>query len=227
MLLENAIRESGVDIEDALRNNEFQKLKDVYSEFLSIQLSPQTIGREDYRGIARFMQPLYSDIDDEMLYPLLIYMIHTNKMSKALRLLDVRNQAKGNRSERLEQCRKIVSDVRKAPSTYDLGDIEKAYDIASEMIQKYPQNENLNMFYCQLLHERKDLDRLAEVAGAAAKLFPQNGVFNKYIGDCLAREDMDEAMVQYKIAKKNTTHGMILAELDQILKNESCGTINE
>ena len=227
MLLEQTIKDSGVDIEEALRCNDFQKLKGVFAEFLSIQLDAQTIGREDYRGIARFNQPLYSDIDDDTLYVLLIYMIHTNRMSKAMRLLDVRNPVKGNRSGKLEQCRTIVSDVRKAPSEYDLDKKEQAYETASEMIRKYPQNENLNMFYCQLLHERKELDRLAEVAEAAAKLFPQNGVFNKYMGDCFAREDMKKAMAQYQKAKKNTTHGMILAELDRILNNESSGAKNE
>lgn len=218
--LESKLSESGIEFRKELDNNNFAKLNDVFSDFISIQMSRQCIGREDYHGIGRFVNPMYADINDDVLYVIVMLLVHTNRMAKAMRLLEVREHAKGELNDELKAARDLILRIRKIPSALDLGHTEEAWEMTESLMNEASQNEFLNMLYCQQLAARNELDKLGDAALAALQLFPANGVFNKYYGDSIVESDREKAYEQYRIARSNTKNGLILRELDGILGKE-------
>ncbi|MGN0673918.1 MAG: LicD family protein [Anaerovoracaceae bacterium] len=225
MTLEASIRDSGLDIYQELEKGSFKELSRVFDEYFNIQLGRNCIGREDYRGFGRFLNPMFADIDDDTLYVAVMVLIHTNRMAKALRLMEVREHAKGELTDGLKAARQLIMRIREIPSALDLGRPDEAWEKTRILMEEIPQNEFLNMLYCRQLVSRGELDEAKAAAERALELFPANGVFNKCIGDSLFGKDRKAAAEQYRVARANTTNGIVLREIDELIGEED--TVNE
>lgn len=220
MTLEASIRDSDLDIHEELKNKNFETLSRLFDEYYAIQLGRNCIGREDYRGFGRFLNPIYADIGDDTLYVAVMVLIHTNRMAKAMRLLEVREIAKGALTDDLKAARELVLRIREIPSDLDLGREEAAWEKTVAIMEEIPQNEFLNMLYCRQLVSRREYEEGSRAAKRALELFPGNGVFNKCIGDCIIDQDREEGERQYRIARANTKNGLVLREIAEIIGEE-------
>lgn len=220
MALEASLKKADVNIYEALQNNNFEKLNAIFDEFISIQMGRLCIGREDYHGIGRFVKPMYSNISDDVLYVIVMLLINTNRMAKAMRLMEVREFAAGELTDELKEARKLVLRIREIPSNLDLGNIDIAWEKTLVLMNEAPQNEFLNMLFCEQLIARGAYEKAQVATVKALELFPNNGVFNKYYGDSIREKDSEAAFEQYKIARANTKNGLILRDIEEILGEE-------
>lgn len=219
--LEKAVASTGKDLRESLKNGEFAYLNDIFSTYFQDQFSSTYIGREDFLGAYRFNNPRYVDIDDGILYVAVMLLIHTNRLAKAKRLMEVREQAKGELTDELKNAYALIMKIREAISHYDVKEYDMAFEKTEKLFSEYPQNESLSMFYIRQLLDRDNKDKALKVINAARKLFPENGVFDKYLGDCVIDSDRDKAYSLYKRAVENTTNGYTLMEIQEtVLKDK-------
>ena len=210
-----AVENCGFDIYEALDNCEYEKISELFSDYYSKQLSRKVIGREDYTGINRFRKPGYCDIGDELLYPAVMVLIHTGRIAKAARLLDVREINKGPLDDKLASARQLIMDFRKAVSDDDLGHKDESFEQMKSLYEKYSHNDNINMFYIEQLLERNDVILAEKLSKRALDLFPNNGVYMKYLGDCIYGQDEMKALNIYADAVSNTTNGVVLLQISE------------
>lgn len=220
MEIESKVNNGGFSINEALNNNEYKKLSDLFSEFYDKQLSRKYIGREDYRGIRRFNNPVFCGVNDEILYVSVMVLIHTNRIAQAARLIEVREKSLGAISEQLQNAKNLIIAIREAISDYDLNRKESAWKKTKTLFETFPNNDSLNMFYIRQLLEREDIEEAMALSKRALNLFPENGVYDKHVGDCLYRlGNKKEAFDCYNKALERTTNGYVIMEIEDIIKN--------
>lgn len=220
MDLEATVAECGRDIRDMFARGEYRELSELFDEYYSKQLSREYAGREDYLGIYRFRNPGFVDIDDDMLYIAAMVLIHTGRISKASRLLDIRRSVRGEAAGELHKAEKLISDIRKAISMYSTGNFREAFMLTEELFKRFPRNESLNMLYIRLLIERCKYDDALKYIKEARKTFPENGVFDKYEGDCCFDRDREKAIALYDRAMKKTDNGYVIMEIREKIEHE-------
>ena len=220
--LEADIKDAGIDIFEEFDKGNYELLSDVFANFYDKQFERRVVGREDFKGFGRYMKPMYSDLDDETLYIVVMVLVLTSRMGKALRLLEVREKANGELSDKLKEARGLALRIRSVPSARDTGKIQEAWDTTKDLMETIPEHEFINMHYCEQLIERHEYDAAMKQLEHMMNKYPLNGVFNKCYGDCLMefKGDQSAAHEQYLIAKEKTNNGLILREVERIVGEE-------
>lgn len=217
MELEYKIQNFDGDLELMLENQQYEELSSFFEKYYIDQGSRHLIGREDYTGIARFYSPLLVDVDDSIIYIAVMTMIHTNKLAKAARFLEVREWIKGELSEKLLHARRVLMQIREAISDYDLGRKEDAFRKVEVLYEKYPKNKSLILFRVRLLLENKQYPAAEKELDKALKLFPNDGYFYKYLGDLYYdyKGNREQAYELYEKASAMTNNGIVLLEMEE------------
>ena len=215
--IEKTVENCGFDIQEALEEGEFEKLNELFMEFYDKQLSRLIIGREDYIGAYRFNNPGYCGANDEIIYVAVMVLIHTNRIAKGARLLDVREQNEGPLTEKLKLARKLVNDIRKAVSDFDLGMKEESFEQIKLLHKEYPYNDSINMIYISQLLDRGEMVEAEAAATFALSIFPENGVYDKYIGDCHFENNLWKAIEIYGNAIDKTKNGSVKLDISEKL----------
>lgn len=214
------LKDCPFDLRQALADREFGKLNRFFGQYIDKQMSRRLIGREDYKGANRFFHPAFCDIGDDALYVVVMLMVNTNRIAKAMRLLDLREMAKGPLNDELEGVRTLVKTFRRAVSDEDLGRHEAAREAAEKLYEAHPDNDNISMFYLSLLAKEKNFEKLGELAEKELEIFPENGVYTKYRGDCVFEKDMWKALEIYGEALDCTANGLIMLDItDRVSRN--------
>jgi len=201
------------NIRQMLAAEKYQELSDFFNDYYEEQGNRSYIGREDYLGIYRFYHPYYCDIGDDNLYVALMVLVHTNRIAKAARFLEVREWINGEISGELQDVRKLILSIREAISDYDLGRRDEAFDKAAELFDIYPGNISLNMFMIRLYLERKMLDEARQLIEKSITIFPETGDYYKYQGDLYYLSgDKDSAYRLYDKGLQRTNNGYVILE---------------
>lgn len=205
------------DLNGLLDSEQYQTLSTFFDKYYAEQGSRQMIGREDYLGIYRFHNPVLVDIDDSIIYVAVMTLIHTNRIAKAARFLEVRQWIKGDLSDMLLQAKKLIEDIRCAISDYDLGRKDTAFKKVEQLYQRYPKNQSLIMFWVRLLIEYEKYDLAQQELKRALDLFPDDGYFYKYLGDYHyeCQGNTKEAYSLYDKAVSKTNNGIVLLEIKE------------
>ncbi len=218
--LENKLISTNVDIFKLYKEKKYNELSDLFNEFFTKQLNRSIVGREDYKGIYRFNHPAYSGIDDRVLFVAVMTLIHTNRLAKAERLMNVREICVGELPEDLLMARNLIFSIREAISDYDLLRKEDSYLKTKKLYEKYPENLTIHMLYVRLLIERQDYEEAKVINDIALNKYPNDGVFIKYQGDLEYLHDKFKAYSLYKKAKNSTQNGCTILEIEKIFKRD-------
>ena len=218
--LQGAINESGIKIRELIENRSFHKLSALFGSYYKNQLSADFIGREDYTNIYAFYHPILVEIPDEIFYAAMLTLFYTERVSKAYRMLQIR-QNLDHLSHEMERLKEDIELFRKAADHYEFHRIAETEQIIEDLLKQYPDHPGFMKFKCRLLMEKAGENRIEaeHFLEKALKLFPEDGYFLKYKADILwMNGEAQKAAEIYLQVKDKTTNGVIWLEMDRFFK---------
>ena len=218
--LQGAINESGIKIRELIENRSFHKLSALFGSYYKNQLSADFIGREDYTNIYAFYHPILVEIPDEIFYAAMLTLFYTERVSKAYRMLQIR-QNLDYLSHEMEKLKEDIELFRKAADHYEFHRIAETEQIIEDLLKQYPDHPGFMKFKCRLLMEKVGENRIEaeHFLEKALKLFPEDGYFLKYKADILwMNGEAQKAAEIYLQVKDKTTNGVIWLEMDRFFK---------
>ena len=218
--LQRAIDESGLKISELVESRSFRKLSALFGSYYKNQLSADFIGREDYTNIYAFYHPTLVEIPDDVFYAAMLTLFYTERVSKAYRMMQVRQQL-DHLSPEMEGLKEDIEFFRKAADHYEFHRIKEAEQIVNELLKKYPGHPGFMKFKCRFLMEDAGENRIEaeRFLDKALKMFPEDGYFLKYKADILWMDgEMQKAAELYLQVKNKTTNGIVWMEMDRFFR---------
>ena len=218
--LQGAIDESGLKISELVENRSFRKLSALFGSYYKNQLSADFIGREDYTNIYAFYHPTLVEIPDDVFYAAMLTLFYTERVSKAYRMMQVRQQL-DHLSPEMEGLKEDIELFRKAADHYEFHRIKEAEQIVNELLKKYPGHPGFMKFKCRFLMENAGENRIEaeRFLDKALKQFPEDGYFLKYKADIFWMDgEVQKAAELYLQVKEKTTNGIVWMEMDRFFR---------
>ena len=220
--LEKQICESKVSLNELLEHRDFHKLNHIFKEYYQVQLSPDFIGREDFVHIYSFYHPCLIRVEDEAFLAAMYTLFYTERVSKAYRMLRVREAEK----ELLPEQKQLLDDIilfREAACHYEFREMDRSEELIDRLLEKYPEHPSFLKFKVRFLTEQAKQDKKTAKAREFLEyclgLFPKDGYFHKYEGDLLWIEGQcRDALEIYAEVRDNTNNGIVWLELDKFLQ---------
>ena len=218
--LMGAVEESGQKIGELVEKRDFHKLSGLFGSYYKNQLSADFIGREDYTNIYAFYHPILVEIPDEIFYAAVLTLFYTERVSKAYRMLQIR-QEMDHLSPEMEKLKEDIGLFRKAADHYEFHRTEEAQQIIRELMERYPEHPGFMKFECRFLMEKAGENRMdaESFLEKALRLFPEDGYFLKYKADILwMNGEMQKAAELYLQVKEKTSNGIVWLEMDRFFR---------
>ena len=218
--LQGAIDESGLKISELVENRSFRKLSALFGSYYKNQLSADFIGREDYTNIYAFYHPTLVEIPDDVFYAAMLTLFYTERVSKAYRMMQVRQQL-DHLSPAMEGLKEDIELFRKAADHYEFHRMKEAEQIVNELLKKYPGHPGFMKFKCRFLMENAGENRIEaeRFLDKALKQFPEDGYFLKYKADIFWMDgEVQKAAELYLQVKEKTTNGIVWMEMDRFFR---------
>ena len=204
--LQGAISESGLKISELVEARSFHRLNALFGSYYKSQLSADFIGREDYTNIYAFYHPILVGVPDEIFYAAMLTLFYTERVSKAYRMLQIRQQSDHITPE-MEKLKEDIELFRKAADHYEFHRMEEAQQIIEDLLNRYPGHLGFMKFRCRFLMEK------------ALKKFPEDGYFLKYKADIFwMNGEVQKAAELYLQVKSKTTNGVVWLEMDRFFR---------
>lgn len=221
MDLEARIGELDSSISDLAEKHDFAVLNDVFREYYQLQLSAEFIGREDFINIHPFYHPILLNVSDEVFTAAMLTLIYTERVAKAYRMLQVKENL-DRLTPRMQQMAEDIVLFRKAACHYEMQEKEDAEKICQQLLDRYPDNPGFLKLECRLVMERAEMKEDYTEASAfvahALEVFPGDGYFLKYQADILLKtEGKEAALPLYAEAKEKTMNGITHLEINKYL----------
>lgn len=220
--LMNRLEQKKVSLEALLEKRDFHTLNQIFGDYFRVQLSADFIGREEFVHIYNFYHPVLIDIKEEVFMAAMLTLLYSEKVSKAYRMLRVREKLQGL-SPAMEALLQDILTFRSGACHYEFGENRPAEWEMDQLLEKYPDNPSFLKFKIRFLMERAKKEKPSEEAeeflSHCLELFPEDGYFLKYKGDLLwLQGKCREALDVYVAVRSKTTNGMTQLELDKFLK---------
>ena len=220
--LMNRLEQKKVSLEALLEKRDFHTLNQIFGDYFRVQLSADFIGREEFVHIYNFYYPVLIDIKEEVFMAAMLTLLYSEKVSKAYRMLRVREKLQGL-SPAMEALLQDILTFRSGACHYEFGENRPAEWEMDQLLEKYPDNPSFLKFKIRFLMERAKKEKPSEEAeeclSHCLELFPEDGYFLKYKGDLLwLQGKCREALDVYVAVRSKTTNGMTQLELDKFLK---------
>ena len=224
------IRECGHGVKELVQERDFKTLNHIFEKYFQVQLSAGFIGREDFSNIYPFYHPTLLEIDDDTFTAAMLTLVYTERVGKAFRMLQVRE----NLDHLNPEMKKLQEDIllfRKGVSHYEFKEMEEAEKIADELLERYPEVPGFMKFKSRFLMERARKDGYPGEAELfieeALRIFPEDGYFLKYRGEILwIKGRCADALAVFADAREKTKTGITQLELDKFLKPYSKQTVD-
>lgn len=221
MDLEARIRECGHTVRELVQQRDYKTLGRIFMNYFQVQLSPGFIGREDFSGIYAFYHPTLLALEDDTFRAAMMTLLYTERIGKAHRMLQVKEQADGL-NEELQKLKNDIELFRKAVCHYEFGEKEQAEAITDRLLEEYPENPGFMKLKARFLMEQARKDGVSGVAEGfiedALRIFPEDGYFLKYRGELLwMRGRCADALAIFAEAGEKTNNGMTHLELNKFL----------
>ena len=220
--LMNRLEQKKVSLEALLEKRDFHTLNRIFGDYFRVQLSADFIGREEFVHIYNFYHPVLIDIKEEVFMAAMLTLLYSEKVSKAYRMLRVREKLQGL-SPAMEALLQDILTFRSGACHYEFGENRPAEWEMDQLLEKYPDNPSFLKFKIRFLMERAKKEKPSEEAeeflSHCLELFPEDGYFLKYKGDLLwLQGKCREALDVYVAVRSKTTNGMTQLELNKFLK---------
>ena len=204
-----------VDVGRLVENHETEELDRVFAMFYRWQCDALLEGREEYLKLRRYYDPVYIDIGDDLLAFALENLIDTNRVSKAARILRIRELEEAPLDDSVMKAKALLEAVRMPASLNDVGLADAAYDFACDILELRPQNYSMRLFVLDRLSEQGRTGEMEALAQDGLKYFPMSGEFLKYETDvrsasASSEEDKHASAESYTRAIKRTTNAFIV-----------------
>lgn len=215
-----AVAESGFDLKELMERREYGKLSGLFVSYYKTQLSAEFIGREDYSYIYPFYHPILVEIPDETFMAAMMTLFYTERVSKAYRMLQVREKL-DHLSPEMEVLKGDIELFREAADHYEFHRMREAEKICDTLLKKYPEHPGFMKFKCRFLMEyagenRMEAERFLE---KALKRFPEDGYFLKYKADLLwMNGNSMKALSLYAQVREKTANGIVCLEMERFFK---------
>ena len=229
--LEARILRSEKSLETLLKEKRYDILNRIFEDYYRVQLSPEFIGREDYKGIRPFYYPTLIRTEDTVFQAAMLTLIYTERVAKAYRMYEVRKKLDHLTSE-MEQTMEDIRLFRKAAGHYEFHEMKEAEEIVDDLLNKYPDAPGFLKFKCRFVAAyAKKTGKFSEAENFflhCMKIFPEDGYFIKYKGDILWERGLtDEAVGCYVQAREKTANGIVQLELDKFFGEKKEQTIKK
>ena len=218
--LQGAISESGLKISELVEARSFHRLNALFGSYYKSQLSADFIGREDYTNIYAFYHPILVGVPDEVFYAAMLTLFYTERVSKAYRMLQIRQQSDHITPE-MEKLKEDIELFRKAADYYEIHRMEEAQQIIEDLLNRYPGHPGFMKFRCRFLMENAGENRIEaeRFIDKALKKFPEDGYFLKYKADIFwMNGEVQKAAELYLQVKSKTTNGVVWLEMDRFFR---------
>ena len=218
--LQGAISESGLKISELVETRSFHRLNALFGSYYKSQLSADFIGREDYTNIYAFYHPILVGVPDEVFYAAMLTLFYTERVSKAYRMLQIRQQSDHITPE-MEKLKEDIELFRKAADYYEFHRMEEAQQIIEDLLNRYPGHLGFMKFRCRFLMENAGENRIEaeRFIDKALKKFPEDGYFLKYKADIFwMNGEVQKAAELYLQVKSKTTNGVVWLEMDRFFR---------
>ena len=218
--LQGAISESGLKISELVEARSFHRLNALFGSYYKSQLSADFIGREDYTNIYAFYHPILVEVPDEVFYAAMLTLFYTERVSKAYRMLQIRQQSDHITPE-MEKLKEDIELFRKAADHYEFHRMEEAQQIIEDLLNRYPGHPGFMKFRCRFLMENAGENRIEaeRFIDKALKKFPEDGYFLKYKADIFwMNGEVQKAAELYLQVKSKTTNGVVWLEMDRFFR---------
>ena len=213
-----AIKESGCQLQELMEHRAYRRLSNLFSPYYKVQLSPEFIGREDYRYIYSFYHPVLIEIPDDIFLAAVKTLFYTERISQAYRMLEIRGK-QDHLTPGLKKLKQDIEHFRKAVGDYEFQHMEEAAQVCDELLKEYPNHPGFMKFKCRFLMEKAGENRLQaeHFLDRARKLFPEDGYFIKYKADILwMNGERIKALELYAQVKEKTSNGIVWLEMDRL-----------
>lgn len=218
--LQGAISESGLKISELVEARSFHRLNALFGSYYKSQLSADFIGREDYTNIYAFYHPILVGVPDEVFYAAMLTLFYTERVSKAYRMLQIRQQSDHITPE-MEKLKEDIELFRKVADYYEFHRMEEAQQIIEDLLNRYPGHPGFMKFRCRFLMENAGENRIEaeRFIDKALKKFPEDGYFLKYKADIFwMNGEVQKAAELYLQVKSKTTNGVVWLEMDRFFR---------
>ena len=218
--LQGAISESGLKISELVEARSFHRLNALFGSYYKSQLSADFIGREDYTNIYAFYHPILVGVPDEVFYAAMLTLFYTERVSKAYRMLQIRQQSDHITPE-MEKLKEDIELFRKAADYYEFHRMEEAQQIIEDLLNRYPGHPGFMKFRCRFLMENAGENRIEaeRFIDKALKKFPEDGYFLQYKADIFwMNGEVQKAAELYLQVKSKTTNGVVWLEMDRFFR---------
>ena len=225
MELEQKLANAEEDVFELLENKKYNRLREIFDDFINAQLSADYIGRVDRIGkVYRMLHPCVVEIEDKYKELIIELLIRTERMSKAYKLLNLYGQ-KAEPTQRMKELREEIEAFRAAALDYSLGNLDDAFAKSQQLREKYPDNDQIMRMRLRLILESQE--RFNQYAEEAAELLsmlderkPGDGEIAKYLGDMDRRLGGTKSEEYYRYALDHTYNGIIVLEIKRILDGD-------
>lgn len=216
---EKILADNGIDVNQLFADKQYKQIIELFDTYLEAQLAHQYIGKLNHGGIARYKNPIYIELPDEYLYPVLYSLTAEGAHKKAERLLQVRETLEKPVSEGLENLKTLFKQIKRVTGLYYSGEFEKANEVFrlfSHADRELRVIKRIDMLLSAALAINEDhFNEAEDRIKAAMELFPNEIEFVKAYGDLLYKMGREnEAKELYRQVLANSRNGMLLLDIN-------------
>ena len=199
---------------------DFFALDEFFKDYLSVQMSADFIGREDYSGAGRFHHPILIDVGDELLCVAVEVLFNTGRIAKAMRLIDVIKEKKGALPKQLKKIRRDIFKYRDIARDLAEKEISPTDTRIEELLQDHPFSISFIKLKLNLLREfGATPEEFAPFISSGLMLKNDDGEIIKHSIDTQNDAVTPQVIKQYVDAYYLTNNGLVLLDIDKILRD--------
>ncbi len=194
-------------------------LDEFFKDYLSVQMSADFIGREDYSGAGRFHHPILIDIGDKSLCVAVEVLFNTGRIAKAMRLIDVIRQIKGALPKQLKKIKRDIYKYRDIARDLAEKEILPTDTRIEELLQDHPFSISFIKLKLNLLREfGASAQEFAPFISSGLMLKSDDGEIIKHSIDTQNNDVTPQTIKQYVDAYFKTNNGLVRLDIKKIFR---------
>ncbi len=196
----NFLRSKNEDIEKYCEEENYNKLSNIFADYIKNQSSKKLIGDKSLDNVYRYHHPLLIKIDPEYYEAVVLTLFHTSRIDKAKRFIEVYSYH-FKKTIVMKVVEENIFHYKKALNLIDENKFDRATSILDKLLKKYPKNISFIKLkiYCLLKSFFSDdhTEEIKSLINTGLEMFPGDGDLLKYQSDILINEDFEKGISGY------------------------------
>ncbi|MBE6045189.1 MAG: LicD family protein [Clostridiales bacterium] len=219
----NQVEEKGIEISNSKVLRDTEKMRPLMKDYIRMQSHRDYIGGNDFQGYYRKRNPIFVDIGDELFAAALRVMIQDGRISKADRLIQVRQQkVKRPMEPYLDSIQAMINGLKEVQTMFEFNQLDRAEELLKTIV-KTESNIEVYKYLLELI-QRKDgstSERFNKLLEECLAKWPDDGDFLKYKGDALfGQQDYQAGIKAYTNALLNSNNGLFALLIGKSVNNQ-------